>query len=110
MTFEVAFVTVVGLLVLGYVTTTAIERIWPKESGMDPIEAIDRELQRLHSELKDYVGGTQDSESYKAVLGQVAKLNQALFDLEMENTKAFNTVQINESTAALRSSQAMQEM
>lgn len=101
MTFEVAMVAVVGLLVLGYNVAKAIEHIWPSEPlVLDPVDVIDNELRRLHSEMKDYVGGTHASEGYKAVVAEVARLNQALIDLEMENTKAFNTVQINQSVSS----------
>lgn len=101
MTPEIALVSIIGLLVLGYVLSTAIQHLWSKETEMlSPVEVIDKELKRLHIEMDMYTNGTQDSEAYKSLILEVGRLNQALIDLEMENTKGFNAVQLNESRSS----------
>lgn len=95
MTPELAGVMIVGLITLGLIIGKVVEHMFP--TRLDPVDVIDDELNRLHSEMKAYIGGTQNSAAYTALLAEVGRLNQALIDLEMENTKGFNAVQLNES-------------
>jgi hypothetical protein len=52
------------------------------DRGIDPLEIIDRELIRLHEDLDGYVKLNRDNDSYRALMAEVSRLNQAIMEIK----------------------------
>lgn len=70
-----------------------IEGLFPGEqNSTDEVEAIDNELERLHAEMKSFVGGTHNSEAYMAymaLMAEVTRLNDSLLKIRTERDRQF---------------------